>query len=82
MNNTRRFNRSCTWGGVYTTFLDVLSPISKWWMKKAEYIISNWNTDGSADIVGAKAHRAHVTPAEIILYDTYGNKIYSFGGTR
>ena len=69
-------------GGVRTTFFDTLLPITPWWMDRAVRFISNWNTDGSAEIIGAKACSAHVTHCQVILYDKYGNKIYTLGGTR
>lgn len=59
-------------GGVYTRFFDTLKPIPKWWLRKAYYVISNWNKDGSAEISGFKAVTATITPDEVILYDGFG----------
>lgn len=68
-----RHRRDGSIGGVSTTHFDTLNPIPEYWCRKAYTVISNWNTNGSAELSGYKAVSAIVTPTEVILY-TYGGR--------
>jgi hypothetical protein len=68
-----RYRRDRSIGGVSVTHFDTLNSIPEFWCRKAYTIISDWNTNGSAELSGHRAVSAIVTPIEVILY-TYGGR--------